>query len=802
MADQTERLRVIIEADGTATLSDGTRLAADQVRKLGEELSRTGKEAESTGKSSEQAARHIAGLGRDISQGDWRGAALNMGRLAASTGAMEAASSGLGVALGAGAAALAVWLAISRQVSEETERQANALLLTGNYAGLVSGELNAMARSTAATINSTVGGTRETMEGLAASGRVTRQTLTEMASAVELVAQFSGRTRADVVKDFAGMADGVATWAAKHNESWHFITFEQYKYIESLEKADRAQEAMRVTSEALSQHLGGDLTRNLGTLQRAWQGVRNFASQAWDAMLNVGREQTTAERITAAEQAVQRAEKRLQAARNAGMLAGGSGAQKALDDAKAELEAASEVARLERRAADEQSRRAQEEEAKIAKDREKTKKGPKDTTYENLNQQIQRRLELAKAEEEQGTKLAASESYRLSMLSQIADAESKIGPQRANQLRLLVDETAEVLRNNEATAEALKNKKAAEAAALKEYQAQEQEIQGIVRSNEALELQIASVGKTKSQIELLKAERLDHAIALREEQLATVALFDASSPRLEQIQREIDALKQKRDLTAKLSQVEKVDEQRKKNEAESKKFGEDLRRDVTRGLMRGFESGKDLSTALADTLANTIQTRVTRALAEALLNPILKPMEQSLGGLTGSFASLFGNASTASTYGTNIGSQQTAMLAEQDAWFAGNHEGGIAGREATFSRAVSPRLFAAANRFHTGGITGDEVPIIAKRGEGVFTPGQMKAIGAGMSGGGMAMMNVTVVNNTGGQVAVRQRQGNGGMDMELVLDMVDSSMADRVGAGVGALPRAMESRYGLRTAVN
>lgn len=793
MADQTERLRVIIEADGTATLTDGTRLTAEQVRKLGEELSRTGLEVESTGKKSEQAARHITGLGRDIYQGDWRGAALNMGQLAKSTGAMEAASSGLGLALGAGAAVLTTWLIISRQLSAETERQANAMLLTGNYAGLVSGELNAMARSTAATINSTVGGTRETMEGLAASGRVTRQTLTEMASAVELVAQFSGRTRADVVKDFAGMADGVATWAAKHNESWHFITFEQYKYIESLEKSGRAQEAMRVTSEALSQHLGGDLTRNLGTLQRAWQGVRNFASQAWDAMLNVGREQTTAERISAAEQAVQRAEKRLQAARNAGMLAGGSGAQKALDDAKAELEAASEVARLERRAADEQSRRAQEDEAKISKDREKNKKGAKDSTYENLNQQIQRRLELAKAEEEQGTKLAASESYRLSVLSQIADAESKIGPQRANQLRLLVDETAEVLRNNEAKAESIKNKKAAEEAALKEYQAQEHEIQGIVRSNEALELQIDSVGKTKSQIAQLKAERLDHVIALREEQLATVALFDASSPRLEQIQREIEALKQKRDLTAKLSQVEKVDEQRKKNEAESKKYGEDLRRDVTRALMRAFESGKDPAEALADTLANTIKTRVTRALVEALLNPILKPLEQSLSGLSGGFGNIFSGGDSGFGTGDSYGNQDLGQFL---------HGGGMVGREATFTRAVNPSLFAAANRFHTGGITGDEVPIIAKRGEGVFTPGQMKAIGAGMSGGGATMMNVTVVNNTGNQVSVRQRPGNGGMDMELVLDMVESSMADRVGAGVGALPRAMESRYGLRTAVN
>ena len=59
----------------------------------------------------------------------------------------------------------------------------------------------------------------------------------------------------------------------------------------------------------------------------------------------------------------------------------------------------------------------------------------------------------------------------------------------------------------------------------------------------------------------------------------------------------------------------------------------------------------------------------------------------------------------------------------------GHHAGGIVGSEPTFMRAVNPAIFAGADRFHTGGIAGDEVPAILKRGEGVFTEGQMKALG-------------------------------------------------------------------------
>ena len=48
-------------------------------------------------------------------------------------------------------------------------------------------------------------------------------------------------------------------------------------------------------------------------------------------------------------------------------------------------------------------------------------------------------------------------------------------------------------------------------------------------------------------------------------------------------------------------------------------------------------------------------------------------------------------------------------------------------------------------RYHSGGVLGDEMPIVARRGEGVFTPEQMKMLGSGMGKGGA---NVTIANIT------------------------------------------------------
>ena len=58
----------------------------------------------------------------------------------------------------------------------------------------------------------------------------------------------------------------------------------------------------------------------------------------------------------------------------------------------------------------------------------------------------------------------------------------------------------------------------------------------------------------------------------------------------------------------------------------------------------------------------------------------------------------------------------------------GYHTGGIVGSDSASPRNVSPALFSMAPRFHSGLMPG-EFPAILKKGEGVFTPGQMSAMG-------------------------------------------------------------------------
>lgn len=131
--------------------------------------------------------------------------------------------------------------------------------------------------------------------------------------------------------------------------------------------------------------------------------------------------------------------------------------------------------------------------------------------------------------------------------------------------------------------------------------------------------------------------------------------------------------------------------------------------------------------------------------------------------------------------------------------FATAHTGGIVGADSLATKPASSLAFAGAPRFHSGGIVGDEVPIIAKRGEGVFTREQMKALG---DNGSTVNISVNVVNNAASDVKAsvsQSNQGNGKFNLDIMIEKIESSMSRNVSKGTGIAP-ALERRYGLNPA--
>ena len=177
--------------------------------------------------------------------------------------------------------------------------------------------------------------------------------------------------------------------------------------------------------------------------------------------------------------------------------------------------------------------------------------------------------------------------------------------------------------------------------------------------------------------------------------------------------------------------------------------------------------GDFANSIIADLIRMQIQSSITTPLAGAL--------NTFIGGLFG------GGSGTAAT--------PTA------------HTGGVIGHDRLGSKSVHPSVFHGAPRFHTGGVVGDEVPIIAKKGEAVFTPGQMRLLGGSLQNKPNVNVSVKVENKVAGAEASAtvRRDNSGNLDLSIVIEEVETKMARNIGRGEG-LASTLERRYGLNPA--
>ncbi len=176
---------------------------------------------------------------------------------------------------------------------------------------------------------------------------------------------------------------------------------------------------------------------------------------------------------------------------------------------------------------------------------------------------------------------------------------------------------------------------------------------------------------------------------------------------------------------------------------EQQRSMQQIGRKVGTTLAQGLTEAVMSAENLADALSGVVKQLAKIALTAAS-TPLTNALSGWFGGLFGGGGS--GGVTAASLTGAVPGMTPLGM-------WQGFHTGGIAGGAATFNRDLPSRLWDTAPRYHTGGIAGlmpGEVPAVLKRGEGIFTPEQMAALGGV---GGQTVVNNVVnvtVNRSGG----------------------------------------------------
>lgn len=156
--------------------------------------------------------------------------------------------------------------------------------------------------------------------------------------------------------------------------------------------------------------------------------------------------------------------------------------------------------------------------------------------------------------------------------------------------------------------------------------------------------------------------------------------------------------------------------------------------DALQGRMNSFKDylqafGKIVAKVMADITAEILKMEAMKLLGGG-----------SSTNIFGSILSLAGIGGGTTASGGGIVADVASGVGETAVYTL--HGGGIPGMDSLRLAYVPPAAFVHAPRYHEGFASG-EYPAVLKKGEGVFTPGQMKALGM-MAGAGAAAPEVKV----------------------------------------------------------
>ncbi|HIC9116654.1 TPA: phage tail length tape measure family protein [Klebsiella pneumoniae] len=185
--------------------------------------------------------------------------------------------------------------------SQEQDEFYKSLTLKGNLVGKTTGQLADMAARVSVVANSTTGVTAATLNQIVSSGKVAAESLERVTTAVVEISEATGIATEKLVGDFNDIAADPVAAITKLNDQYHFLTLATYNQIKALQDEGNQQDAARVATDAYAnamQQRANDIHQNLGILERAWDSLAKTAKGAWDAMLDIGREQTGTERIS------------------------------------------------------------------------------------------------------------------------------------------------------------------------------------------------------------------------------------------------------------------------------------------------------------------------------------------------------------------------------------------------------------------------------------------------------------------------------------------------------------------------
>jgi len=255
--------------------------------------------------SSARARSEIIVLAHELSQGNFQKFGSSMMVLGESTGAAGLLFSATGIAaLGLATAVAGVSYAVVKGAQDQKAMN-DALVMTGDYAGVTSDRLNEMAHA-AVTAGGSISEAKKVATELAASGKFSGEQISYITEATVAWEHATGRSVDQIIKDFESLTvegygssaratEMVSKNALKLDETYHFLTEAIYEQIRALEKEGDAKAASALATETFAKTMhdrSEEIIANAGSIARAWNEVKEVIGAVADGLGNIGKRAT------------------------------------------------------------------------------------------------------------------------------------------------------------------------------------------------------------------------------------------------------------------------------------------------------------------------------------------------------------------------------------------------------------------------------------------------------------------------------------------------------------------------------
>lgn len=162
------------------------------------------------------------------------------------------------------------------------------MILTGRFAGVTESQVSALSEKLGTDLKVGYSKANDVILALVSSGKFTYAVIDDMSKVILQFSKLSGVDAKEAAQKLMGAFDGTAASVRTLDSQYNFLTLAQYRQIVAFEKAGKSQEAIQLGVKAFSESMEGQ-KRDLGTLEKLWKAVGDAITYAKDAILGFGR---------------------------------------------------------------------------------------------------------------------------------------------------------------------------------------------------------------------------------------------------------------------------------------------------------------------------------------------------------------------------------------------------------------------------------------------------------------------------------------------------------------------------------